>query len=75
MDTKDMTEPQLQRLQGAASALLAALEALLDVTEAPPAANCTCHIAPPCGDCMDHSLAREVIAEARTAIRAARGED
>lgn len=25
----------------------------------PPQANCSCHISPPCNDCVDHSQARE----------------
>lgn len=33
--------------------------------EEPPAANCSCHISPPCNDCIQHACAREAWAAAR----------
>lgn len=41
--------------------LLAALELLLERMELPPDRNCSCHISPPCNDCVDYSGIREAI--------------
>ena len=44
------------------------LEAMIDAFEeyvALPDKNCSCHIAPPCGDCETYSFARETVSEAR----------
>ena len=53
-------------------ALLAAITGLFyDVIEHPPEGNCSCHISPPCNDCVDYSHVRELIADARHSIQAA----
>ena len=46
----------------------AALEYLLDCTEEPPSPNCSCHINPPCHDCVDFSGLRDAIAGAKKAL-------
>ena len=33
-----------------------------------PEPNCSCHISPPCGDCVDYSSIREAADKARTAL-------
>jgi len=33
-----------------------------------PEPNCSCHISPPCQDCIDHSLTREILETARAAL-------
>ena len=43
---------------------------LLDCIEAPPEPNCSCHISPPCSDCVDHGSLREAITETKAAIEA-----
>lgn len=48
--------------------LLEALTALLDVTYEPPDKNCSCHISPPCNDCIDNGPVREAIAAAKHII-------
>lgn len=53
-----------------ANTLAAALERLLEVTDTPPARNCGCHIAPPCGDCVEYGGLREAIADAEAALDA-----
>ena len=53
--------------------LLRALEQLLENTEIPPDRNCSCHISPPCGDCVDFSSIRGAIEDAKAAIAKARG--
>ncbi|MGC7464214.1 hypothetical protein QT654_20800 [Xanthomonas citri pv. citri] len=50
------------------SSLEAALERLLEVTEHPPARNCSCHLSPPCSDCVDWGGLREAIADDETAL-------
>lgn len=50
-------------------ALEAALQALLDCTEIPPDSNCSCHLHPPCGDCVEYGELRAALQLARTALR------
>jgi len=47
---------------------LEALKDLLDQTEPPPDKNCSCHIAPPCSDCVDYSGVRYAIEQANKTI-------
>lgn len=49
---------------------LEAIKDLLDQTETPPDKNCSCHIAPPCSDCVDYSGVRYAIEQANKAITA-----
>lgn len=51
------------------------LEELLNNTDEPPPANCSCHIAPPCNDCVDNSSARELRDRIRTTLAKLRGAD
>jgi hypothetical protein len=51
------------------TAIRDALEQLVEAIDAPPAANCSCHIAPPCGDCVEWSALREALADAKTALQ------
>ena len=51
--------------------LIAALELMLEVIPEPPEANCRCHIAAPCSDCVDHSGEREAFDFARSALEKA----
>jgi len=48
--------------------LLASLTYLLDCTETPPDANCSCHQNPPCSDCVEFGGLREAISEAKASI-------
>ena len=43
------------------------LEGFIDITH-PPEANCSCHISPPCNDCVNHWGTRELIENARAAL-------
>jgi hypothetical protein len=51
---------------------LEALEDLIDQTEIPPDENCSCHIAPPCSDCVDYSGIRYAIKQASDTITSLR---
>jgi hypothetical protein len=55
--------------------LIAALELMLEVIPEPPEANCSCHISPPCNDCVDYSGEREAFDFARRALEKAREGD
>ena len=45
------------------------LSNLMEVVEEPPESNCSCHISPPCSDCVEWSGLREALLEARTAMK------
>ena len=47
------------------------LSNLMEVVEEPPESNCSCHISPPCSDCIEWSGLREALSEARTAMKGA----
>jgi hypothetical protein len=51
--------------------LLASLEQLTNLIDEPPEKNCSCHLSPPCCDCVDYSGLREAFADAKDAIRTA----
>ena len=53
--------------------LLAALEDLIDSDDTPER-NCSCHISPPCEDCVEYAGRREQLEFARAAIAEAKGE-
>ena len=48
--------------------LIELLERFADEDDTPEK-NCSCHISPPCGDCVDYSHLRELYADARKAIK------
>ena len=54
--------------------LLWALETIIDASPEPPEANCSCHICPPCRDCVDYEELREAYRYVRAAIAKAAGE-
>jgi hypothetical protein len=80
MWASDLTEEDYRkrsadlRLIAAAPDLLEAVWEFLEMTEEPPEPNCSCHIAPPCGDCVDHEGLRGAFKVARAAIAKATGE-
>ncbi len=43
---------------------------LLDCIEPPPDKNCSCHISPPCSDCVDYGGLRNAIADMKSVIGA-----
>jgi hypothetical protein len=51
------------------AALRAALELLVERADLAPARNCSCHLAPPCGDCVEWGGLREGLEEARAALK------
>lgn len=76
----DYNEPDLwpvmeanARLIAAAPDLMSALCEMLEMTDEPPERNCSCHINPPCGDCVDNSGLRSARKMARAALAKAEG--
>ena len=45
-----------------------ALERLLNACPVPPDKNCSCHISPPCSDCVENEELRESLTEASEAL-------
>lgn len=50
--------------------LRVALELMLDRIPEPPEANCSCHLSPPCNDCIEYGGEREAFESAKDAIAA-----
>lgn len=50
-----------------------ALTVLLEWVEDPPPVNCSCHLDPPCSDCVDYGGLREALEAARAALQKAGG--
>jgi hypothetical protein len=55
--------------------LAVALEDLMEATGEPPDRNCSCHISPPCPDCIDYSGWREVLEYANSALALAKATE
>lgn len=53
--------------------LLAALELMLERIAEPPQSNCSCHLSPPCADCIDFGGEREAFEEAKAVIASVKG--
>ncbi len=49
--------------------MLEALRLVCEMVERPPEANCSCHLNPPCSDCVEHSGAREAFALADAVLK------
>ena len=64
----DKAAAELRRLHALNNTLLYALEHLLNMTGEPPDRNCSCHISPPCNDCVDYSGWRDAFEFASSVI-------
>ena len=49
-------------------AAIGGLELFMDVIDPPPERNCSCHISPPCNDCVENSGLREAFEYAERVI-------
>lgn len=47
--------------------LVSAVTSLISVIDT-PSPNCSCHISPPCGDCVEYAGLREAVAEGKAAL-------
>ena len=62
---RDLAE-EVVRLRGGVHA---AIETILTLAGGePPDANCSCHLNPPCQDCIDHNYTRESLVDLRNLI-------
>ena len=61
---------KVERQSAALKLASLALSEGVEYVEEPPEKNCTCHLSPPCNDCVDHSAVREFFIDARKAIAA-----
>lgn len=64
---------QVASLEQQRYALIAGLELFMEVVETPPERSCSCHISPPCNDCVNNSGLREAFEFAKEAIAKAEG--
>lgn len=51
------------------------IEGLLETIERPPERNCSCHIAPPCSDCVEYEGLRDAIRDAEAWVRSGADPD
>lgn len=54
--------------------LRGALELMLERVPEPPEANCSCHLSPPCNDCIEYGGEREAFEFAKDVVAAANGD-
>ena len=59
---------KVERQSAALKLASLALSEGVEYVEEPPEKNCTCHLSPPCNDCVDHSAVREFFIDARKAL-------
>ena len=61
-------DEELKRVTKQRDELLAALSIFMEVVDRPPKANCSCHLSPPCNDCVENFGLREAFSFADAAI-------
>ena len=66
----DILRSKIAKQSAALKLASLALSEGVEYVEEPPEKNCTCHLAPPCNDCVDHSAVREFFIDARKALAA-----
>lgn len=59
---------RIRETESAVAELIAAASNLYGECPTPPDRNCSCHISPPCGDCVDYSGLREALSDMRAAL-------
>lgn len=67
---KQQLEEQVAKQSAALKLASLALSEGVEYVEEPPEKNCSCHLSPPCNDCVDHSAVREFCIDARKALAA-----
>ena len=59
---------EIERVTKQRDELLSALSIFMEVVDRPPKANCSCHLYPPCNDCVENFGLREAFSFADAAI-------
>ena len=59
---------ELAAAQAREKVMMVAIESLVENVDRPPDANCSCHISPPCSDCVDYGGLREAFEWVDTAL-------
>ncbi len=65
---------QLATVTAQRNSLEGALKLMLERIQEPPDSNCSCHISPPCNDCVDFGGEREAFEVAKEALASLKGE-
>lgn len=65
--------PADARVMAAAPSMLNLLEEFVENVYVPDA-NCSCHLAPPCSDCVEHGHIREILGNAKALIAEVKGD-
>ena len=61
----DIHEAEMEALKAENANLKGLLEDWLNCSETPPDSNCSCHINPPCNDCIEWAYLREMAKETK----------
>lgn len=69
MNALDIAGRRIKELEVQIATLRETLRYLVEMSE-PPEPNCSCHICPPCADCVENSGVRDAIKSARSALAA-----
>jgi hypothetical protein len=73
IEVRDLMESNQATAETSGNSLAIAADHLLDCMHAPPDPNCSCHISPPCNDCVDHAYVRDAIQGVKDALAAYKG--
>jgi len=60
---------ELAALRAEHHSLRGALERFIELSDTPER-NCSCHVSPPCSDCIEYGAIREAVADAHAALGA-----
>ena len=74
MEERDTAIKKLATVTAQRDSLEGALELMLERIQEPPDRNCSCHISPPCNDCVDFGGEREAFEVAKEALASLKGE-
>jgi uncharacterized coiled-coil protein SlyX len=68
IDAYQAQQETIESLNLRVARLVDALNELTEMVEEPPDRNCSCHISPPCSDCVEYSGLREALQQSRSAL-------
>lgn len=70
LETRRSVERELAESRNREGRMRVYGEQLLDAIDEPPDAHCSCHLSPPCSDCVDYGYLREAIRDFKAALAA-----